>query len=87
MHESGLMRGVVRDLERLAQANNSSRIVAVALQIRDSGKYPGEHFVEHLHAVAAGTVIEGAQIAVDLVEDPQHLGQPQITIKHIEVPA
>ena len=87
MHESGLMRGVLSDLEQLARANNSTRIVGVALQIRDSGTYPGEHFIEHLHAVAAGTVIEGAHIEVEMVADPQHVGRPEITIKNIEVPA
>ena len=87
MHETALMRGVVSDLERLARANDSRRIVAVTLQIHDSGKYPGEHFIEHLHAVAAGTVVEGATIDVEMVANPEHVGAPQIMIKRIEVPA
>lgn len=87
MHESGLMRGVVSELEKLARAHDSTRIVGVALQIRDTGQYPGEHFAEHLRAVAAGTVIEHAKIDIEMLVNPEHIGPPQITIKQIEVPA
>ena len=87
MHESGLMRGVISDLEALARTHDSKRIVGVVLQIRDRGDFPGEHFVEHLQALAVGTVIEGAHIKVEMLRDPDHLGSPAITIQRIEVPS
>ncbi len=87
MHESGLMRGVVAELEALARMHDSTRIVSVTLQIRDTGDYSGAHFAEHLRAVSAGTVIEDAAINVDMVCDPGHSNGPEITIKTIEVPA
>ena len=87
MHESGLMRGVVRDLEALAKTHDCERIVSVTLEIRDTGDYPGEHFVEHLQAVAADTVVEQARIEVEMICDPEHTGGPRVVIKRIEVPA
>ena len=87
MHEAGLMRGLIRQLETLARQNHSERIVGVKLRVRDSGAYAATHFEEHFVAASLGTVAEGASVDVQLVADERHLGDPQITIVSIEVPA
>lgn len=87
MHESGLMRGLIRQLEELAESHACERLTGVKLSIRESGGYSPQHFVEHFQAAAAGSRAQGAAVDIEVVTDPLHLGPPQITIVSIDVPA
>ena len=86
MHESGLMRGLIKQLDELAQSHGSDRIVGVKLNIRESGGYSAEHFRDHFHAASTGSSAEDAAVDIEVVADELHLGSPQITIVSIEVP-
>ncbi len=87
MHEAGLIRSMLKQLEALAQQHHSEQIVGLKLQIRDTGNYSADHFRDHLLALSVGTVLEHAQIDINLVADEMHVGAPEITILSIEVPA
>ena len=87
MHESGLMRGLIRQLEALAETHACDSLAGVKLSIRESGGYSPEHFAEHFRAAALGTRAESAAVDIEVVTDEYHPGPPQITIVSIEVPA
>lgn len=86
MHESGLMRGLIRQLDALAETHACERLAGVKLSIRDSGGYSPEHFAEHFRAAAQGSRAEHAAVDIELVTDQLQVGAPQITIVSIEVP-
>ena len=87
MHESGLMRGVVRQLNELAQSHGCKSITAVKLSIRDNEGSSADHFAEHFRAASAGSCAQDAQLDIEVFTDDMHVGRPQITIVSIEVPA
>jgi hydrogenase nickel incorporation protein HypA/HybF len=86
MHESGLMRGLIKQLDALARTHGSNQIAGVKLSIRESGGYSAEHFEDHFNAASVGSSAEGAAVDIEVVTDELHLGSPQITIVSIEVP-
>jgi Zn finger protein HypA/HybF involved in hydrogenase expression len=86
MHEAGLMRGLIKQLDELARVHGCDRIAAVKLSIRESGGYSAEHFKEHFCAVSGGSCAQDAALDIDVTTDELHIGAPQITIVSIEVP-
>ena len=86
MHESGLMRGLVKQLDELARAHGCDSIVGVKLAIRESGGYSAEHFKEHFYAASGGSSAQHAVLDIEVTTDDTYVGAPQITIVCIEVP-
>jgi hydrogenase nickel incorporation protein HypA/HybF len=85
MHESSLMTGLMRQIERVAIAQGNGRVVAVSLWLGALTQMSGEHLAQHFVHAAAGTVAQGARLDVTVSDDPLHSNAQHVLLEGIEV--
>jgi len=81
MHDSSLMKGLVRKASQAAGDAGATRVAAVRVRVGSlSGISPG-HLQDHFDEAAAGTMLEGSVLLVeegpggmDALDDPDALG-------------
>jgi hydrogenase nickel incorporation protein HypA/HybF len=76
MHETGIVRDLVRHLEALASDANARAISRVDVWLGALSQFSPDHFREHYVDEAKGTIAEGAVldiVASDDVSDPNAL--------------
>jgi hydrogenase nickel incorporation protein HypA/HybF len=76
MHETGLVRDLVRQIEAAA-ANEAGRVVAVRVWIGALSHLSAAHFRDHFELESRGTRAEGARLTVTESADstdPRALG-------------
>src|SRR5215212_3263099 len=60
MHESALMRSLIRQVEAVAQAQGGGRVVEVTLAVGAWAAVTPAHLQDHFRLAAAGTMAAGA---------------------------
>ena len=64
MHETGIVRDMVRRLEAVARDAGATRVAGVAVRLGALSQFSPEHFREHFDEEARGTVAEGAALSI-----------------------
>ena len=62
MHETGIVRDLVRRLEKVARDGGAERVSGVVVWLGALSQFSPEHFREHFDEEARGTVAEGAAL-------------------------
>jgi hydrogenase nickel incorporation protein HypA/HybF len=70
VHESSLMKGLIRKLDDLSREHGGGRITRVRVWLGALSHFSPAHFREHFDADARGSVAEGAELEITLSEDP-----------------
>ena len=74
MHETGIVRDLVRRLQAAAGNAGAIRVAGVSMRLGALSAFSPAHFQEHFEAEARGTLAEGAALQIlvsDDVTDPQ----------------
>ena len=69
MHESGLIRNLVRKVEDLAGAEGAKKVVSVRVKFGPLSPISPEHFLEHFDRETKGTLAEGARLEAEVTTD------------------
>ena len=85
MHESSLMKGLLRKLEALARENGGGRITCVRIWLGALSHFSKEHFREHFEVDARGTTAEGAALEITLSEDPLHPRSLEVVLESADI--
>ena len=85
MHEASLMRGLMRKIEEVAAAEGAAAVVGVEVWLGALSHMSAEHFAEHFAVSAAGTLAEGAKLAVTVSDDPAHPDAQDILLVSVDV--
>ena len=85
MHEQSLMQALVRQLEELAAHEDVDAITAVHVWCGALSHFTPEHFREHFEQAAAGTVADGASVAVEVSDDQAHPDSMGVRILSVDV--
>lgn len=85
MHEAGLMKGLMRQIESLADAEGSARVVVVSVWLGALSHFSPEHFEAHFRQASQGTCAEGARIAATTSDDITHPRAMDVAIESVEV--
>ena len=65
MHDSSMMKGIIRAAEHAAEDAGAGRVTAVRVRVGSlAGISPG-HLREHYDEAAAGTLLEGALLTIE----------------------
>ena len=72
MHESGIVRDLVRRLERSATEAGAVRVEGVSVWLGALSQFSPAHFREHFDEEAAGTLAEGAALSIEVSDDATH---------------
>lgn len=78
MHETGLVRDLIRRIDQAAAASGATRVACVRVWLGAFSHLSEAHFREHFVAEAQGSAAEGAELDITLSTDPadpdaQHL--------------
>ncbi|HVW51180.1 MAG TPA: hydrogenase maturation nickel metallochaperone HypA [Trinickia sp.] len=69
MHETGVVRNLVRQLEMEARKNGAIRVRGVGVWLGALSQFSPEHFREHFIDEACGTLAEGATLRIEASRD------------------
>ena len=85
MHEASLMRGLMRKILEVAEAEQASRVTEIEVQLGALSHMSPEHFQEHFDVSSKGTIAEGARIEAVLETDLQSATATEVILRRIEV--
>jgi hydrogenase nickel incorporation protein HypA/HybF len=85
VHEAGLMKGLIRQIESIAEAEGGARIVAVSVWLGALSQMSPAHFEEHFRQAAKGARAEGARINATVSTDPGHQHAMDVILESVEV--
>lgn len=69
MHETGMVRDLVRRVEAAARDGQAKRVTGVTVWLGALSQMSAEHFREHFEAEVRGTVAEGARLTLEISND------------------
>jgi hydrogenase nickel incorporation protein HypA/HybF len=85
MHETALVRDVVRRINQLADAAGAHRVVAAKVWLGALSHLSAEHFHDHFAIAAAGTPAAGAALKVETSDDPHDPNAQHARLESIEL--
>jgi hydrogenase nickel incorporation protein HypA/HybF len=88
MHESGIVRDLVRRLETTARDAGARRVSSVEIRLGALSQFSEDHFREHFEAEARGTLVEGANLKLQMSDDVGDPNAQQVVLgsADLEVP-
>jgi len=81
------MRGLLRRIEEVAQAERARRVVGVSVWLGALSHFSAEHFADHFAEVSAGTIADGASLSATLSDDLRHPNAQDVLLQSVEVEA
>ncbi len=85
MHESGLIAGLLRQIEEEMRAAGAREVVSVQLWAGALSQFTDAHLREHFLHQAQDTPAEAAHLAIECSEDLTHPDAAHLVLKSIEV--
>lgn len=84
MHETGIVRDLMRRLEQAAREASAERVSGVAVWLGALSHFSPRHFREHFEDAARGTIAEGAALAIEASDDPTHPNAQSVMLRHVD---
>jgi len=85
MHETALVRDVVRRIEDLARATGARRVTGAKIWLGALSHLSAEHFREHFAIEAQGMRVDGAALAIEVSQNPDHLHAQHIRLESVDL--
>ncbi|MCD6069953.1 MAG: hydrogenase maturation protease [Microvirga sp.] len=85
MHEASLMANLLRQIRKVAAAEQASRVVGIKVWCGALSHMSGVHFAEHFAQAAAGTIAEGAALDVAVSKDLTDPRAQDIVLESVDV--
>lgn len=85
MHEHAVLRALMKEITRIAAAENVRRVTAVHVRLGVLSHLDEEHFREHFAIESRGTPAEGAAVTVEVGTDPFAADAQGVVLSSIEV--
>lgn len=85
MHEASLMADLMRRIDEIASAGGARRVTCVGVRLGALSHMSAEHFAEHFERAAAGTLAEGARLAITQSDDPNDPTAADILLESVEI--
>lgn len=85
MHETGITKSLVHEVERLARRYGSPKIVALNIHVGALCPFSEDHVREHFNQEAQGTVAEHARLNIERGIDPTEPLAQDVALVSIEI--
>ncbi len=85
MHETALVRDVVRRAEDLARSTGARRVVGVRVRLGALSHLSVEHFREHFDIEARDTLAAGAALEIEMSNDPDDPYAQAIRLESVDL--
>jgi hydrogenase nickel incorporation protein HypA/HybF len=85
MHEAGLVKNLVQTITAIAQEQNATKVLVVKVRLGALSHLSSEHFAEHFAIASQNTLMEGAQLDIEISEDISDPMAQDIFLESVEV--
>ena len=85
MHELGLLRGLMKRIDSIADENQAESVTCVRVRIGALAHISGDHFREHFEQAARNTRAQDARLEVVELTDTTHPDAQEIVLDSIDV--
>jgi hydrogenase nickel incorporation protein HypA/HybF len=85
MHETGLVRDLIRRIEQAAVAEGATRVSGVAVWLGALSHLSASHFRDHFEIEARGGVAEGAVLAITESSDITDPDAQQLRLESLDL--
>lgn len=84
MHETGIVKDLVRRLEKAAREAGARRISRARVWLGATSQLSAGHFREHFEEEACGTLAEGATLEIEESADPFDPAAQYVVMRSID---
>ena len=85
MHESALMRDLLRRIDGIARAEHARRITALTVRLGALSPLSPEHLAEHFAHAGAGTIAAGARLTITVSGDMEDADAQAVLRESVEL--
>jgi len=85
MHESGIIRDLVRRLEEVVRDANAESVSGVQVWLGALSQFSPEHFSDHFVEEAKGTLAEDAKLDILTSDDPTNPDALHVVIRSVDL--
>jgi len=85
MHETALVRDVVRRIEDLAQATGARRITGAKIWLGALSHLSAEHFREHYTIEAQDSIAASATLSIEVSGDHDHPHAQHVRLESVDL--
>lgn len=87
MHETGMVRDLIRHIEQAVVANGAVRVLGVQVRLGALSHLSAAHFREHFELESRGTPAEGAQLTITESADAADPRAQHLVLESLELEA
>jgi hydrogenase nickel incorporation protein HypA/HybF len=85
MHETGVVRDLIRRLEGLARDAGAAKVSGVIVRLGALSQFSPEHFRTHFDEETGGTLVEGAMLTIVTSQDASHPNAQDVMIESVDL--
>jgi hydrogenase nickel incorporation protein HypA/HybF len=85
MHELSLFVDLLRKIEKVAEEQGAERVVRVRVALGALSHLSPEHFAEHFLGLTEGTVAEGAEFDIRVLDDIHDPHAQEVILESLDV--
>jgi Zn finger protein HypA/HybF involved in hydrogenase expression len=85
MHESALMRDLLRRIEAVARAERARRVTAATVRLGALNPLSPEHLAGHFAHASAGTIAAGARLTITVSDDMEDADAQAVLLESVEL--
>jgi hydrogenase nickel incorporation protein HypA/HybF len=85
MHETGIVRDLVRRLETAAAEAGARRVISAHVWLGALSQFSAEHFRSHFEDESRGTLAQGAGLDIDVSTEALHPSAQQVIVQSVEL--
>jgi hydrogenase nickel incorporation protein HypA/HybF len=85
MHEHSLIANLLKQIEAIARENNAVKITGVKVKLGALSHMSPDHFREHFENETAGTLAEGAELEIEMMDDIYDPNAQDVLLDSIDV--
>jgi len=85
MHETALVRDVVRRIQQLARASDARRVTGVKIWLGALSHLSADSFRAHFAIAAQGTIAAGAALTIELSDDLDHPNAQNVRLESLDL--
>jgi hydrogenase nickel incorporation protein HypA/HybF len=85
MHEASLMADLMRKIEAIARQDGAKRVLGVSVKLGALSHMSPAHFREHFAVASQGTLAQGAQLKIEVLENINDPHAQEILLESVEV--
>ena len=85
MHETGIVRDLVRKVEQAGREAGAMRVARVGVWLGALSQFSPHHFREHFDDEARGTIAEGAELGIEASSDLRDPNAQSVMIRSLDL--